>query len=90
MQQKHVNLVTRGTTSVGGRLCFFDTSERHEYNVINEAYLFSVYLLPGSPVSSPFLLTSLYSLLCHVIMIPYSRDYKYPSIIRTPQIQVPI
>ena len=22
--------------------------------------------------------------------IPYSRDYKYPSIIRTPQIQVPI
>ena len=22
--------------------------------------------------------------------LPYSRDYKYPSIIRTPQIQVPI
>ena len=22
--------------------------------------------------------------------VPYSRDYKYPSIIRTPQIQVPI
>ena len=37
MQQKHVNLVTRGTTSVGGRLCFFDTSERHEYNDKNEA-----------------------------------------------------
>ena len=25
-----------------------------------------------------------------VVRIPYSRDYKYPSIIRTPQIQVPI
>ena len=25
-----------------------------------------------------------------LLAIPYSQDYKYPSIIRTPQIQVPI
>ena len=28
--------------------------------------------------------------ICLVTFLPYSRDYKYPSIIRTPQIQVPI
>ena len=32
-------------------------------------------------------LKACYYLYCY---IPYSRDYKYPSIIRTPQIQVPI